>query len=324
MGGGWQEHRLIIKILVYLEYIKNSLIYFLVFLSLLLLTLYLSGADLTMENIALFLTLNKEPANAFEAIALILIFFMELSPLMAFVELRTLNPLDKLEILAKKMRNHVVVVGVGHLGSRIVDRLEYMDIPYVVITLPSDLENNEKVMKLIELGKPVILGDASLEIILRKANIEKAAAIILAVNNDMLNSRIAEKAKKLNPKVKTVVRIYNDDFAEILEKSGYADEIISTTAIAVDRYILGAFMDIIKPEFEPVLINVTPELGFHNKKVGGIEKERGIEVISIKRNRKWLKINKDTVVKLGDKILITGPPSKLGTLLENVLGQAKT
>ena len=128
----------------------TSLVYFFFFLVLMFLALYFSGTELTLENIALFLTLNKEPKNALEGIALIFIFFLELSPLMAFIELRTLNRLDKLEILAKKLSNHVIVVGCGHLGSRVVDRLNLMGIPFVLIVLPGDLNSNEKVMHLVE------------------------------------------------------------------------------------------------------------------------------------------------------------------------------
>ena len=307
------------RIAVYFDYIKNSLRYFFLFLTLMFITLFLSGTSLSIENIALFLTLNKEPANPLEGLALILIFFLELSPLMAFIELRTLNKLDKLEIMASKLSDHIIVVGCGHLGSRIVDRLTYIGLPFVTVVLPSDVENNEKVMQLIEMNMPIVLGDASLEITLKKAGVERAKAIIIAINNDMLNSKIAEKAKKVNPEIKTVVRIYSDDFAEILEKSGFADEIISTTAIAVDKYILGAFVDIIRFESEPISLKVTSDLPICNKKIGEVEMDYGVKVLAIKRRDEWLRNDLNEVINEGDEIVIYGPPKSLKNILEKLM-----
>lgn len=300
---------------VYVSYVRTTLVYFFVFLSLILITIFISESKLSIEIIAAYLTLNKEPGNAVEGLSLILVYFIELSPLMAFLELRTLEKERKMEIIASRLRGHIIVVGVGHLGKRVVDRLEKMGIDYVVIVLPESKFTNEKVMELIEKGRPVIFGNALLDSVLLKAGVKNASSIILTPNNDSINALIAKKAKKLNSNLKTVVRIYDDDFAEILAKSGFADEIISTTAIAVDRYILGTFMDISKPKNEPVLVKVHNEELFNGKTILEIEKSLGVNIIGIRRNGKWVKICHNTVIENGDELLLTATPEKLGKII---------
>jgi len=134
---------------------------------------------------------------------------IELSPIMAFVEVRTLSYDDKAKIRAQHMRDHIVIVGCGHLGKRVTEVLTDLDLPFVLIVLPEDRERNEYVCHLMEKEIPVIFGDATLTSVLRTANVEKAKAIIISINNDYLNPVIADRARKLNPKAKIIVRIYN-------------------------------------------------------------------------------------------------------------------
>ena len=52
---------------------------------------------------------------------------------------------------------------------------------------------------------------------LEAANIKDARTIILASQNDAMNLQIALKARSMNPKIKVVIRIFDEDFAHALQ-----------------------------------------------------------------------------------------------------------
>ena len=56
------------------------------------------------------------------------------------------------------------------------------------------------------------------EAALRAANIQEAETIIPCTQNDSLNLQIALKARSINPNIRVVLRIFDDDFATALEK----------------------------------------------------------------------------------------------------------
>lgn len=156
------KESIVIKLKIFFLSIKKSLTYASVFIILFLFVMILSGVDMDPKTVALFLSLNYEPRNTLEALALIMVIFLELSPLMAFMELRTMSEDEKVQITISQMRNHIIVIGAGHLGRRVIDWMKKMEFPFVVITLPKDRENNETIRQLIKENFPVIFGDATI------------------------------------------------------------------------------------------------------------------------------------------------------------------
>ena len=305
------------KILWILISFEKTIIYMTLFIILLIIALVFSGIELNLQNIALILSLNYEPRNELEAIALLFTFFLELSPIMAFVEVRTLSLEERAEKLANKLRDHIILVGCGHLGRRIVDRLIKMGLQFCLIVLPKDKEDNELVLKLLREGVPIVFGHAAMEDTLLKANIRKAKAIIIAINNDSMNMIIAEKAKKLNPSIKTVVRIFNESLAKLAQQSGYADEVLSTTAISVDTYIVGAFLDVIQEMRTPIAIRVSDKVWFRGMSIRDIEEKAGIKILAINREGDWIRVTDETIIKSGDSVIIYAKPGNIKKLIGN-------
>ncbi len=250
-----------------------------------------------------------------EAIVQVVIMLLELSPLMAFVEMITFSEENKAEAKAKCMQNHIVVVGCGHLGKRIVNFLIKMKIPFVLIVRPEDKIENEVVITLLKKGFPIVFGDAMVAETLEKANIKNACAIIIAINNDMINPIIAQKAKKLNPKIRTVVRIFDDSLAEVLRKSPYIDEVISTTDTAYRFFVFGACFNV-APEERLITFNVNKKLA--GVKIDNLEK-LGIEIVALKRNGEWIKPKSETTLKHGDKIVVVGDIESLSNFMKKFL-----
>lgn len=310
-----KTYLLLLEALYFIWLVKNAFIYFFSLTVAFIVIAILWRIPLTLKNIILFLTLNYEPYNVGEMLCLLIMLLIELSPVMAFVEVRTLSYDDKAKIKAKHMRNHIVVIGCGHLGKRVAEALTDLDLPFILIVLPGDKERNEYVRHLIERDVPVIFGDATLTSTLTAANIGRAKAIIISINNDYLNPVIADHVRKLNPKAKIIVRIYNDDIADLLRKSGAADEILSTSKISVLEYIMGCFLDLITEVPHPFVIKVNENSKIVGMTLKELEDVTKIKILYILRDSQWI-VNEKENVKVGDVLFIHGDISSIKRFLK--------
>lgn len=295
----------------YLLLVSDTLKAVIIFVLVLIASMLLGGIAFTPKNIALLLTLNYEPKGLFDSIAQIVIMLLELSPIMAFVDSKTNSEEKRSEIKARVLKDHIILVGCGHLGRRIGDFLLKLGIPFVIVVLPEDMYRNEAVINFKKRGVPIIIGDATHEETLRRANIEDAKAVIVSLDNDITNSVIAEKAKKINGKIRTVVRIFNDDLAEILRKNPMFDEVISTTWLSYHFFAFGAFFDVVPEE---LLLTLKAPRVFIGKSVESI-KNYGIEVVALKRGDSWVRIDQSEVIKEGDIVVIVGKRENLAKFL---------
>ena len=304
-------------IVVWLKLLSKTIFYFVIFTMLFIFSLLLANVPLTAKNIALFLSLNYEPKGVYDAIALIIVFFLELSPLMAFVELSMLSDEEICEIKASALENHIIVIGCGHLGKRVIKILEDMNRDYALIVLPEDREKNEFIRQLLRKRKPVIFGDATVPEILLKANLKKARSLIVTVNDDHDNLAIGKIAKNLNPKIKVVLRIFDEDIAELAMKAGIADEVLSTTKVAVKNYIIGAYLNIAPFKLSPVTIEISKDSPLKGKKVEEIEKF-GLKIAIIVRGEDFIRPSPDDELNEGDFVLILGNVKDFGRLLKSL------
>jgi voltage-gated potassium channel len=146
--------------------------------------------------------------------------------------------------VASTLNNHVILIGLGHLGFRVVKKLRDLDQDVVVIELAPepDLLNSVRAMDV-----PVIEDDGTRETVLKAAGAARARAIILCTQNDSLNLRMALKARNINQNIEVVIRIFDDEFAESLEKQ-FGFHAMSATGMAAPLFAaIAAHMDITPP-----------------------------------------------------------------------------
>lgn len=136
------------------------------------------------------------------------------------------NPLEGSRMLAREMKNHVIVVGCGHLGGRLVEHLRQTAVPYVLIE-----KDAIAVDDLIRAGEPVIVDDAKQASTLSDAGVERAHLLVITSNNLETALLVTKRARDRNKKASIVVRCYFDEFTEILESLG-ATEVISSSKSA--------------------------------------------------------------------------------------------
>ena len=189
--------------------------------------------------------------------------------------------------VASTYNNHIILVGLGHLGFRVAEELMNGDQEIVIIeeNPKADLINSTKAM-----GIPVIQDDATREHALESAGVQHARAIILCTQNDSLNLKVALKARRLNPEIQVIIRIFDDDFAHALhEQFGYTA--FSATGMAAPAFAAAASgVDMTRPitiegqSMSLAYIKVEPVSRLVNLTVSEIEQTYNLSVVFIRRN----------------------------------------
>ncbi|GAB6270275.1 MAG: monovalent cation:proton antiporter-2 (CPA2) family protein [Smithella sp.] len=135
--------------------------------------------------------------------------------------------------------NHVIICGMGLNGRNLAKVLKETAIHYVVIDL-----NFQKIKKAKSKGdKNTIWGDASSVEILRRANVEAARVMVIAISDRFLTKSCLQNAKAINPKLHVIVRTkYLADIEELLALG--ADDVIPEefeTSIQIFSRVLKMF-----------------------------------------------------------------------------------
>jgi Trk K+ transport system NAD-binding subunit len=131
------------------------------------------------------------------------------------------------------LANHLVVIGLGDVGTRVSEALRRMKQPIVVIERNID---HEAVPSIAE-DLYVIVGDASRQQVLEQANMAQARAVIVTTPDDLDNLRIAHLAERHNPNIRSVVRIYDSMLASKLVSSMGIDRAVNAAAIAAATFV---------------------------------------------------------------------------------------
>ncbi len=131
------------------------------------------------------------------------------------------------------LANHVIVCGFGHIGYRCVTLLVRLGLRGFVISR----NPNEDWRQLVEPQFQVFTGDARDDNYLLKAGVEKARAIIVATDDDLANVSIALDAKRLNPRITLVIRMFDQALAVHLEKTALIDRALSGSALGAPAFI---------------------------------------------------------------------------------------
>ncbi|MDX3313620.1 NAD-binding protein [Streptomyces sp. NPDC054884] len=105
---------------------------------------------------------------------------------------------------------HVVLLGLGKIGTRVLIRLRELNIPVVCVEAGPEARGLAVARRL---RVPVVLGDVTQEGVLEAAKIHRAHALLAVTSSDTTNLEAALYARSLRPDVRVVLRLYDDDFA---------------------------------------------------------------------------------------------------------------
>ncbi len=221
--------------------------------------------------------------------------------------------------VASTFTNHIVLIGLGHLGFRVTSKLREMNLDVVAV----EVDPKPNLLQEIQnYDVPVIQGDATHTNILTAAGIAKAKTIILCTQNDSLNLQIALKARSINSKIEVVIRIFEDDFADALQKQ-FGFKAFSATAIAAPIFAASAARVDITP---PIVIdgnpNVLAKFDINEKSdllgesIFEIEENYRLSIVLLHRQGRTIPHPPGTEkLQPGDNIAILGHPNQISKLL---------
>ncbi len=223
--------------------------------------------------------------------------------------------------VASTLKNHVILVGLGHLGYRVALKLHEMGESIAVIEFNA---NTDTLSAARSLGIPVIHEDATRQSSLEAANVKDARTIILASQNDAMNLQIALKARSINPNIKVVVRIFDEDFAHALQDQ-FGFIALSATEMAAPVFAAAASgVDITNPiSIEGQLLSlarlsISKDAPFANKSVGYVEDNYHLNVVLLRHDlQSEMHPTDKSPLHAGDVIAVLGGPEQLNQLLHD-------
>ena len=127
-----------------------------------------------------------------------------------------------------------MVAGVGSVGWRVIEQLLSRGERLVVI----DNQAQGRFLPLVAArGVPIVVGDARLERTLRDAGLLRAKALLSMTNLDLANLEVGLNSKVLNPGMRVVLRIFDQELARSLREQLDIHFAFSMSAIAAESML---------------------------------------------------------------------------------------
>ena len=227
--------------------------------------------------------------------------------------------------LATKMADHVILVGLGSVGLRVLESLVKAGQPVVVLERD---ENNRYLANARALDVPVVIGDSTQPTNLDAVNLRQARAVAVLTSSDLANIETGLAVDDLlgerRTRVPVVLRVFDRDLASTIEASFGFRYVRSTAALAAPWFVGAALgLDILHTFYvdqRPMLIGrltVGESGGLRGKTM--LELSARIRVIAIRRrhgeNGLEYPPRRDTRFDGGDEAYLVGPYEELLQLL---------
>ena len=226
-----------------------------------------------------------------------------------------------MKVMASTYRDHVVLCGLGHLGYRVLGQLLSTGSPVVAI-------ENDPDARFLALAKatgiPVLVRDMKDDKALAEAGVAHARVIILATNDDMANLEAALDARRMNPRIRVVLRLYDQEIAAKIRGAFAIDAAFSSSALAaplvaamsLDVRVLGSYAVAGVPHVAAEVMAV-PGGGLIGRKVVDVEATHAVRVLARQREGEPENATPpggNMVIEEGDTLVIHAPSDRIGQL----------
>jgi voltage-gated potassium channel len=139
-------------------------------------------------------------------------------------------------VISQTLKDHIIICGAGRVGYRVALQLLQLSKEIVVI------EKNEQatfVQVLRDMKVPVLIENVKSHHSLERTNVNAASAIVCATDDDLANLNIALDARRANPRLRVVIRLFDDDLVARV-KDNFQAEALSSSAVAAAPLALAA------------------------------------------------------------------------------------
>jgi Trk K+ transport system NAD-binding subunit len=223
------------------------------------------------------------------------------------------------------LRDHVIVIGLGSVGTRVIQRLVSAGRDVVAVDLN---EGNRRLGQLRALRVPVIIADATLPQTLEAASLANAAAVAVVTSDDLANLEtglaVRDQLGERWRQVPVVLRMFDSPFARSVRHNFGFSSVRSTAALAAPWFVGAALgLDVLSTFYaddEPLLVarlTVSPHGGLTGLAMGQLSART--RVLAIRRAAEGHRLEhpprRGTRFRAGDQAYLIGPYTELLAVL---------
>ncbi|WP_422754373.1 NAD-binding protein [Micromonospora sp. WMMD708] len=216
---------------------------------------------------------------------------------------------------------HVVVAGLGNIGTRVMAQLHDFGVEVVAIDRSAEARGAALARRL---GVPLIVGDAAREETLRSASVEHCQALVVVSTDDGVNLRAALNGRALNPELRVVLRLFDGDFAERIQRAfgiGISRSVSylaapSFAAALLDRAVI-ATIPVDRHALLVVEVPVAAGAALDGRPLGAVARPGEVRLLAHSRpghKTDW-RADPRMVISAGDRLTVVARRAGLGALL---------
>lgn len=230
----------------------------------------------------------------------------------------------RMEQSIASLHDHVIICGWGRVGRAIADEVAEAGRALVVVDV------NEGVLS--DVPHPSVLGDATEDSVLRAAGIDRAGALVAAVDGDAANSFITLGARSIQPGLFIVARARSQESVEKLRRAG-ADRVVNPQSIGgarmaafVLRPHVAEFLDVVMHErtlefrLEEVVVSAGSPIVGQSLRDTQLRDHTGALVLALREADGTFHTNppSGTAIRDGQVIIAIGTQDELARLVKFV------
>lgn len=225
------------------------------------------------------------------------------------------------------LHDHVIVCGFGRVGRHASFELQQARAPFVILD-----RDEARVARATGMSMIAVTADATHDQSLREAGVERARGLIAALPSDAENLFIILSAKALNPKLRVVTRVSEEEAEEKLRRAG-ADTVLTPYAIAGNQMAnallrphVVEFLDFehsgLGPRVSIEQVCVAPQGPFGSRTLAQLMEAHhaGAIVLAVRRKGGEMLFNPPAEIEIvpGDYLIVMGDRERL-EMLEKLL-----
>ena len=205
-------------------------------------------------------------------------------------ELQKLVGHERVRKQIETLKDHVIIVGFGRMGSLIAAELALAGVPFVVVERRTEGED-----ELEKLGYLYVIGDATEEEVLIEAGLGRAKQLVTVTPSDAENVFITLSAKQIAQHVQIISRAELPTTQRKLQQAG-ASHVVSPAAIGARRMttlitqpFTVQFIDLmtnnsrLSIEMDEVTIQEAGSLNKKSLRDADVGRRTGVVVVAVKR-----------------------------------------
>ena len=240
--------------------------------------------------------------------------FTSLITLFVGGEFRSVRERRKMVSTIQHLRGHTILCGYGRMGALAAKEVADRGVSLVVIE--SDARKEESLQ---DLQIPYVIGDATVDTVLREAGIMEAKTLVAILPHDADNVYITLTAYTLRPDLHIVARAEQPSTEAKLKRAG-ASRVVCTQIMGATRIanILTrpTVVDLVEMankgvelEIDEYIVGTRSPLVGRSLRESAVRKKTGASVVAIKQadGKTLFNPDPDAVVGAGDTLVLVGP-----------------